>query len=76
MNKNILKAQVPNLTLVDGDAACRAIGSAKVLNMVLLGAAIRTGEIGLTEEDIKDAIRRTLPERFHELNFRALDYTR
>lgn len=71
-----LKAQVPNLTLVDGDAACRAIGSAKVLNMVLLGAAIRTGEIGLTEEDIKDAIRRTLPERFHELNFRALDYTR
>ena len=71
-----LKAQVPNLTLVDGDAACRAIGSAKVLNMVLLGAAIRTGEIGLTEEDIKDAIRRTLPERFHELNFRALDYSR
>lgn len=71
-----LKAQVPNLTLVDGDAACQAIGSAKVLNMVLLGAAIRTGEIGLTEEDIKDAIRRTLPERFHELNFRALDYSR
>ena len=42
------------------------------------GACSRSFYVGedITEEDIKDAIRRTLPERFHELNFRALDYTR
>lgn len=70
-----LKAQVGNLTIVDGDAACQEIGSPKVLNMVLLGAAMRTGVLGLTEDDIKDAIRRALPEKFHELNFRALEYS-
>ena len=43
--------------------------------MVLLGAAARTGMLGLTEEDIKDAILRTLPEKFHALNFQALTYT-
>lgn len=70
-----LKKHVKNLTIVDGDTACEEIGSSKVLNMVLLGAAVRTGILGLTEEDIKNAIKSALPEKFHELNFRALDYT-
>lgn len=70
-----LKAQVRNLTIVDGDAACRKIGSMKVLNMVLLGAAVHTGVLGLTEADIKEAIKTALPEKFHEINFRALEYT-
>lgn len=70
-----LQEHVENLTIVDGDAACQEIGSPKVLNMVLLGAAVHTGVLGLTEEDIKNAIKNTLPEKFHELNFRALAYT-
>ena len=40
------------LLVVDGQEAIDALGSPRVLNMVLLGAAIRTGQIGLTEEDV------------------------
>ncbi len=70
-----LKAHVRNLTIVDGEKACMEIGSPKVLNVVLLGAAIRTGVLGVTEDDIKELIVETLPEKFHELNLRALTYT-
>ena len=62
------------LVVVDADAAAEALGSAKCLNVVLLGAAVRTGVLALTADDVRSAIAARLPERFHELNFRALDY--
>ena len=48
-----LKANVPNLTFVNADQACSDIGSSKVLNMVLLGAAIRTGVLDFTEMNLR-----------------------
>ena len=70
-----LREQVgERLVVVDADAAAEALGSAKCLNVVLLGAAVRTGVLALTADDIRSAIAARLPERFHELNFRALDY--
>ena len=69
-----LKAAVPNLTLVNADQACADIGSSKVLNMVLLGAAIRTGVLGFTISEIEDVMKYTLPKKFHEMNLRALNY--
>ena len=57
-----LKAAVPNLTLVNADQACADIGSSKVLNMVLLGAAIRTGVLDFTISEIEDIMKYTLPE--------------
>ena len=69
-----LKAAVPNLTLVNADQACADIGSSKVLNMVLLGAAIRTGVLDFTISEIEDIMKYTLPEKFHEMNLRALKY--
>ena len=69
-----LKAAVPNLTLVNADQACADIGSSKVLNMVLLGAAIRTGVLDFTISEIEDIMKYTLPEKFHEMNFKALRY--
>lgn len=71
-----LAAQVPKdrLRIVDAEAAERDLGSSKCLNVVLLGAAVRTGALGLTEEDIADAIRRRVPERFQDLNLRALGW--
>ncbi len=71
-----LKERIPNLIIVDTERACRKIGSPKVLNLLLLGAAIHSGALGLNEDEIKDAVRERLPERFHELNFRALAYVR
>lgn len=69
-----LKKQVNNLSVIDGQKACEEIGSPKVLNLLLLGAAVRSGALGLSEEDIKAAIKKRLPEKFHELNFKALAY--
>lgn len=71
-----LEEHIPHLLAVDTAHACQEIGSPKVLNILLLGAAIHSGALELTEEDFKEAIRERLPERFHELNFRALSYVR
>lgn len=71
-----LREQVKNLIVVDVESACREIGSAKVLNMVLLGAAIRTGVLDLTEDDIKRAVETMVNPKFRELNFKALDYVK
>ena len=69
-----LRSHVKHLTVVDAESACLHIGSPKVLNVLLLGAAIRTGMMGLSEDDIKNAILNTLPEKFHALNLKALEY--
>ncbi len=69
-----LSSRVAALTVVDAETALREVGSPKVLNLILLGAAVRSGALGLEAEDLKDAVRRLIPEKFHELNFRALDY--
>jgi indolepyruvate ferredoxin oxidoreductase beta subunit len=70
-----LKEHVERLTLVDSVAAARDLGSAKCLNVVLLGAAVRSGALGLTEEEIEEAIEGRVPEKLHDLNRRALAYT-
>lgn len=69
-----LKEHVENLTLIDAEAACQEIGSPKVLNMVLLGAAIRTGVLDFSIEEIEEIMKKTLPEKFHEMNLKALHY--
>lgn len=71
-----LNEQVKELYIVDAEKACEKIGSSKVLNLLLLGAAVKSGALGLSEEDIKAAIRTRLPEKFHALNFAALAYAR
>lgn len=71
-----LKKHVNNLLVVDTESACEEIGSPKVLNILLLGAAIHSGALGITEEEMKQAIRERLPEKLHEINFRALNYAK
>ena len=69
-----LHERVENLVEVDADPAAADLGSAKCLNVVLLGAAARAGELGLTTDDLRAAIRQRLPEKLWELNERALAY--
>jgi indolepyruvate ferredoxin oxidoreductase beta subunit len=71
-----LKAHMKRLTLVDSVRAAADLGSAKCLNVVLLGAAVRSGALGLSEADIAEAIRARLPEKLQALNQRALGYTK
>ncbi len=70
----VLKGRVENLVLLDSEKAAREIGSAKVLNVLLLGAAARTGSLGLAAEDLRAAMREMVPARFLEGNERALVY--
>ena len=71
-----LRHKVDRLTVVDSEAAARELGSMKVLNVVLLGAAVRSGALGLSEQDILAAIHERVPVRFHELNEKALAFAR
>ena len=71
-----LREHVTRLLVVDTDRACAELGSTRCLNILLLGAAITSGALGLTEAEIQDAIRAQLAEKFHEINFRALAYVR
>ena len=71
-----LREHVENLFVIDPQKACKEIGSLKTLNTLLLGAAVYSGALGLSEEDVKEAISTRLPEKFHELNFKALEYVR
>lgn len=57
---------------VDTDQACKELGSSKVVNIVLLGAASRTGLIN--KEDLKAALKLLVKPEFYELNLRALEY--
>lgn len=67
-----LRERVGNLVEVDADKAAAELGSSKCLNVVLLGAAVKSDALPFTSDDLKRAIASRLPERFHELNFRAL----
>lgn len=69
-----LRANVANLVKVDADQAAADLGSAKCLNVVLLGAAARAGELGLSTDDLLTAIHGRLPQRLWGLNERALAY--
>jgi indolepyruvate ferredoxin oxidoreductase beta subunit len=71
-----LKKQISpeRLFLVDGEQALRDLGSPRVLNVVLLGAAVRSGALGLDEEDLLAAIRRRLPQKLHAVNEKALAF--
>ena len=69
-----LRDKVANLVVIDADQAAADLGSAKCLNVVLLGAASRACELGLSEQDLLAAIHKLLPQKLWELNERALVY--
>ena len=68
-----LNKRAANLIAVDTDQACRELGSSKVVNMVLLGAASRAGLIDINE--LKAAIKLLVKPDFYEHNVRAVDYS-
>lgn len=68
-----LARQNVRLIVVDGDALVEKCGSAKVLNIALLGAAARADVIGMTVEDIRHIIETTLAPKFQAMNLKALE---
>ena len=54
--------------LVDGDAACAALGSGKFLNVLMLGVAAGSGALGLREETLMRRVEETVPPKYLESN--------
>ena len=67
-----LRQYTEHLLLVDADQALQGLGSAKVLNVVLLGAALRSGSLGLDAAALEQALNEKVPQKFLALNQRAL----
>lgn len=65
---------LPDIQLieVDGAAVCEQAGSPRVLNIALLAAAVDSGALGITREELEDAIRERVHPRFHEMNLQAI----
>lgn len=69
---SFLSENVRNVIIVDSENICLICGSAKVLNVALLGAAAASGALGLTIAELEKTIKTMLPERFIEMNLKAL----
>lgn len=63
-----------NLVVVDAVAAEGALDTARALNVVLLGAAARSGALGpVTVDDLVSAVRASVKPAFVDLDVRALN---
>lgn len=71
-----IRKKVKRVIAIDTERACRELGSTKIVNLLLLGAAVKSGALGLDEEDIRKVILDRIPPKFHELNFKALEYAK
>lgn len=67
-----LRENVPDVILVDGEAICAACGSPKVLNVALLGAAVASGKLGVTMDEMQKTVEARVPAKYLELNRKAL----
>lgn len=70
---NTLKTYAKKVVVVDTDDICKKLGSAKIVNTILLGAAVKEGIEGITKESVENAIKTTVKPKFVELNLKALD---
>lgn len=68
-----LEARSGRTVVVDEAPLLAAAGSPKALNMVLLAAAVQTGAIGISLDELKDAVRACVKPRFVDMNLAAID---
>jgi len=69
-----LEKSAGKVIAVDTDEACQELGSSKVVNIVLLGAACNTGVVN--KEEIKAALKLLVKPEFYELNLKAVDWVK
>lgn len=67
-----LRAHADRVICVDGDAIAREVGSAKVLNVALLGAASASGTLSISLQEIEEALAEKLPPKVLAMNQTAL----
>ncbi|MCR5123225.1 MAG: indolepyruvate oxidoreductase subunit beta [Ruminococcus sp.] len=69
-----LEKHVEKLILVDGEKACAEVGSPRALNMIMLGAAVRSGILPFDINAIEETMKATVKPQFIEMNSKALHY--
>ena len=67
-----LKEHAGRLLVIDGEAVCGQAGSPKVLNVALLGAAAGSGILGIPVDEMEEAVRSHVKEKYIALNMEAL----
>ena len=67
-----LKERAGLLIPVDTEQICALCGSAKVVNVALLGAAAAAGTLGISVQEMERAIQKSLPPKYIEINIKAL----
>jgi indolepyruvate ferredoxin oxidoreductase, beta subunit len=68
-----LGRRVGKLVQLDADGLARKAGNIVTLNIVMLGALARHGGLPMTEEHIRQAIRKNTKSRFLDMNLKAFE---
>lgn len=68
-----LQSTGSQVVFIDGEKLCVAAGTAKVLNVIMLGVALKQELLPFTREDVLQTISENLPTKFLELNKKALE---
>lgn len=68
-----LKNNVKKVIIIDGEEICSKCGSSKVLNIVLLAYAAKTGMLGMSVEELKSSVCEKVNPKFVELNLKAIE---
>lgn len=72
LEKRLAELGVP-VHAIDAAALAQELGSPAAANLIVLGMAAARGGIGLSVEDLKNAVRSLGPAQAVEANLRALD---
>lgn len=67
-----LEKKAGRVIVVDGDEICRRSESPKVLNTALLGAAAKSGALGISMDEMLEAVRKNVKEKYIALNEKAM----
>jgi indolepyruvate ferredoxin oxidoreductase beta subunit len=69
----LIKSKVGRLITLDANALAKEAGNELSVNIVLLGALIKTGVLPVTADSVRDAIRETTKAAFVETNLKAFE---
>jgi len=69
---NYLKSKIKCIE-VDGEAACKEFGSMKFLNIILLGIAAGSGQLGIDRDILIEEIKGRVPEKYIDANIAAFN---
>ncbi|NLB77408.1 MAG: indolepyruvate oxidoreductase subunit beta [Clostridiaceae bacterium] len=71
-----LKKNVKKLVIIDGEKLLRECNNPKTLNVALLGTAVESGVFPFSADEMKNALRDTLPQRFLDINLNSFEIGR